>query len=91
MELPLKVGGAQLYAVKGSFTATGTSATVTIAKPSGMTGYYAIFILKDGKLFRNSISSFDMVATMDNVITGSGFFNESYPAGTYDYVLEYFK
>lgn len=91
VEFPLKVGGAQLYAVKGSFTATGTSAAVTIAKPSGMTSHYAIYILKEGKLFRNQISSFDMVATTNNVITGSGFFNETYPAGTYDYVLEYFK
>jgi hypothetical protein len=91
VELPLKVDGAQLYAVKGSFTATGTSAAVTITKPLGMTSHYAISILKEGKLFRNQISSFDLVATTNNVITGSGLFSETYPAGTYDYILEYFK
>jgi hypothetical protein len=89
--LDTKIDGAQLYAIKGSFTATGTSSAVTITKPTGMSKYYTIVILKDGMVFRNQIISFDVNATTNNVITGSGLFSEVYPAGTYDYVLEYFK
>ena len=89
--LDKKIDGAQLYAIKGTFTATGTSASVTIAKPTGMTGYYSLTTYKDGKTFRNQILSFDTVATTNNVVTGTGFMTEVYPAGTYNYVLEYFK
>lgn len=89
--LDTKIDGEQLYAIKGSFTASGTTAAVTIAKPTGMTRYYTIVILKDGLVYRNQIISFDVNAATDNVITGSGLFSEVYPAGTYDYVLEYFK
>ena len=86
-----KIDGAQLYAIKGTFTATGSSSTVTINKPAGMTGYYSLTTYKDGKTFRNQILSFDTVATTNNVTTGTGFMTEVYPAGTYNYVLEYFK
>lgn len=89
--LDKKIDGAQLYAIKGSFTADGVSAAVTITKPTGMTGYYSLTTYKDGKTFRNQIISFDTVATTGNVVTGSGFMTEVYPAGTYNYVLEYFK
>jgi hypothetical protein len=89
--LDTKIDGAQLYAIKGTFTASGTSAAVTIAKPTGMTGYYSLTTYKDGKTFRNQIISFDTVATTDNVVTGNGFMTEAYPAGSYNYVLEYFK
>ena len=89
--LPTKVNGTQLYAITGSFTANGTNAIVTISKPTGMTGYYSIVIYKDGKTYRNSILSFDTVAATNNVVTGYGPFTEIYPAGTYNYVLEYFK
>lgn len=89
--LDTKVNGVQLYAIAGSFTADGVRAAVTITKPAGMTGYFAITIYKDGKTFRNQIASFDTSATTDNVFTGSGPFSEVYPAGTYNYVLEYFK
>lgn len=89
--LDIKIDGAQLYAIKGSFTTDGVSAAVTITKPTGMTGYYSLTTYKDGKTFRNQIISFDTVATTGNVVTGSGFMTEVYPAGTYNYVLEYFK
>jgi hypothetical protein len=89
--LPLKIGGSQLYAVKGSFIANGVYAMVTIPKPTGMTSHYGIVILKDGKFFRNQIISFDVTLTTDNVTTGFGNIYEVYPSGTYEYVLEYFK
>jgi hypothetical protein len=89
--LSTKVNGQQLYAISGSFTASGTSAGITVTVPSGMTGYYSFVIYKDGKTFRSAIVSFDIAATTNNVITGSGPFSEIYPAGDYNYVLEYFK
>lgn len=89
--LPIKIDGAQLYAIKGSFTADGVSAAVTIAKPTGMTGYYSLKTYKDGKTFRNQILSFSTTDTVGNVITGNDFLTEVYPSGSYNYVLEYFK
>ncbi len=91
IELSTKIDGAQLYAIKGSFVASGTSALITITKPTGMTGYYSVTIYKDGKTYSNSIYSFDVNSSSDNVVTGNGTFVEVYPAGTYNYVLEYFK
>lgn len=87
-----KVNGAQIYGIKGSFTADGTTATVTIAVPSGMTGYYKITIFKGSTttIIGTSVRQFGLSGT-GNVITGAGLFTEVYPAGTYDYVLEYFK
>ena len=89
--LSKKIEGAQLYAIKGTFTTSGSSTAVTITKPSGITGYYSMVIYKDGKTFRSTIYSFDISATTNNVITGNEVFSEVYPAGTYNYVLEYFK
>jgi hypothetical protein len=89
--LPTKVNGAQLYAINGTFTASGTSAAVSVTVPSGMTGYYTMVTYKDGKTFRTEIYSFDTSVSTSNVITGNGIFSEVYPAGTYNYVLQYFK
>jgi hypothetical protein len=89
--LSTKVNGAQLYAISGTFTASGTSTAVTIAVPAGMTGYYSLVTYLNGKTFRREIYSFDIVATTNNVIMGTGAYSEVYPAGTYSYVLEYFK
>jgi hypothetical protein len=89
--LTTKVNGQQLYAISGSFTASGTSTAVSIPVPSGMTGYYSFVTYKDGKTFRSAIASFNTTTTTNNVITGSGPFSEIYPAGNYNYVLEYFK
>lgn len=87
------IDGAQVYAIKGSFTTLGTDALLTIDKPSGMTGYYKMTTYQSGMTFRTGISSFniDPLVTTNNVVTGSGFFNEVYPAGVYTYTLEYFK
>jgi|Laugresp1bdmlbsn_1035097.scaffolds.fasta_scaffold01368_2 hypothetical protein len=89
----LAINGNQVYAIKGEFTTLGTNALVTIAKPTGMTGYYKITTYLNGTTFRSDISSFniDPLVTSNNVITGNGLFSEIYPAGTYTYTLEYFK
>jgi uncharacterized protein affecting Mg2+/Co2+ transport len=89
--LPTKVNGAQLYAINGTFTASGTSTAITVTKPTGMTGYYSMVTYKDGKTFRREIYSFDTALATLNVITGTGAYSEVLPAGTYSYVLEYFK
>ncbi|WP_296143853.1 hypothetical protein [uncultured Flavobacterium sp.] len=87
-----KVNGAQVYGIKGSFTADGISAAVTIAVPSGMTGFYKITIFKGSttNIVGTSVRQFGLSGT-GNVITGAGIITEVYPSGTYDYVLEYFK
>ncbi len=89
--LNTKIDGVQLYAIKGSFTTNGSTAIITVPVPAGMTGYYSITIYKDGTTFRRDIKSFDIASANNNVVTGSGLFSEVYPAGTYNYVLEYFK
>ena len=89
--LNTKINGVQLYAIQGSFTATGSSTAVTVAKPEGMTGYYSMTTYIGGKTFRKEIFSFDTTTATNNVITGTGPYTEIYPAGTYNYVLEYFK
>lgn len=89
--LNTKINGAQLYAINGTFTTDGATTAVTVTKPTGMSGYYSMVIYKDGKTFRNGIYSFDTTLATSNVITGSGLFSEVLPAGTYSYVLEYFK
>lgn len=87
-----KVSGAQVYGIKGSFTADGTTAAVTVAVPAGMTGFYKITIYKGSTttIIGSAVRQFNLSGT-NNVITGSGVFTEVYPAGSYDYVLEYFK
>lgn len=89
--LSTKVNGAQLYAKSGSFVASGTSALITLALPSGITGYYSFVVYKNNKTFRTGIYSIDMLSSTNNAVTGNGFFSEVYPAGSYDYVIEYFK
>ena len=87
----IKINGNQVYAINGTFTASGTTTTVTVAKPTGMTGYYKFSTYFNGTLFRSEIHSFDVNVVTNNVVLGNGFFTEIYPAGTYSYVLEYFK
>lgn len=89
--LPTKVNGAQLYAINGTFTATGSSTAVSVTVPAGMTGYYTLVTYQSGKTFRKEIYSFDIATSTNNVICGTGAFSEVLPAGTYNYVLEYFK
>lgn len=90
--LSLKIDGRPLYAIKGSFTASGTSSAVTINLPQGISSYYSITIYKpDGSTYRNTVSLVDLTSSTGNLITGNGFLNEVFPAGNYDYILEYFK
>jgi hypothetical protein len=89
--LSTKVNGAQLYAINGTFTATGSSTAVSVTVPAGMTGYYTLVTYQNGKTFRKEIYSFDIATSTNNVICGTGAFSEVLPAGTYNYVLEYFK
>lgn len=89
--LPTKINSKQLYSKSGTLSiGSGTAATIT--EVSGLTDYYSIRILKDGKPFRNEVRSFSVVAGSPiAVITGNGMMSEIYPSGTYTYVLEYFK
>jgi hypothetical protein len=89
--LSTKINGAQLYAINGTFTASGTSPSVSVTVPSGMTGYYSFITYQNGKTFRREIYSFDTASSTNNVICGNGIYSEVLPAGTYNYVLEYFK
>lgn len=89
--LNTKINGAQLYAINGTFTADGTSTIVSVPVPSGMTGYYSFVTYTGGKTYRREINSFSTASSTNNVVTGSGSFSEVLPAGTYSYVLEYFK
>ena len=87
-----KIDGADLYAVKGDFTAPG-GATVTIPNLNtlGITSIYSIKIYKGGtkKLVASSLSSYDVAN--NKVVIGVGNMTMSLEATNYDYVLEYFK
>ncbi|AZB27475.1 MULTISPECIES: hypothetical protein [Chryseobacterium] len=85
----------QVYAIRGSFTTTGTSTTVSIPSPSGMTSLYGITIYKvsgtgNKVVYSRDLYSYNIGAT-NNAVTGSPSMSVVYPADTYDYVLEYIK
>lgn len=83
----------QVYAIKGSFAASGSSTAVNIPAPNGMTTMYAITIYKSGSgvVYDRSLYSYNVVTTAGNAVTGSPNMSVVYPNGTYDYVLEYLK
>lgn len=87
------IGNAPIYAIKGTFTATGTSTAVDIPSPTGMTGMYGITIYKAGTniVYDRSLYSYTLGTGAGNAITGSPSMSVVYPSGTYDYVLEYLK
>lgn len=87
------VNGSQVYATKGAFTATGSSAFVSVAVPFGMSGLYKMTIFKPGgsTVFATGVQTFNVATSTNNVVTGEGMITQVYPSGTYDYVLEYFK
>lgn len=89
----ISVDGAKVYATKGTFITDGTTATATITPPAGITGVYRISIYKNGGTVRlaSSVYAFDTSISTANVTTGNYPFSEVYPAGTYNYTLEYFK
>ncbi|MGU3376347.1 hypothetical protein [Chryseobacterium sp. M5A1_1a] len=85
----------QVYAIKGSFAANGTSTTVNIPSPSGMTSLYGITIYKttgtgNKVVYSRDLYSYNIGATA-NAVTGSPSMSVVYPLDTYDYVLEYIK
>jgi hypothetical protein len=89
-----QVNGAQVYAVKGQFTTTGSSTAVTITPPAGMTSLYGITIFKTAGtgnkvVYSKELYSFDSASGA--AITGSPSISVVYPADTYDYVIEYLK
>lgn len=83
----------QVYAIKGTFSATGTSTAVNIPAPTGMTTMYAITIYKTGSgvVYDRSLYSYNVATTAGNAVTGSPSMSVVYPVGSYDYVLEYLK
>jgi hypothetical protein len=87
------ISNAPVYAIKGTFTASGTSTAVNVPSPTGMTGMYGITIYKTGTnvVYDRSLYSYTLGTTAGNAITGSPSMSVVYPAGTYDYVLEYLK
>ncbi|PKF74319.1 hypothetical protein [Chryseobacterium sp. PMSZPI] len=87
------VNNAQVYAIKGTFTASGTSTAVNIPSPTGMTAMYGITIYKAGTniVYDRSLYSYTLGTGAGNAVTGSPSMSVVYPADTYDYVLEYLK
>ncbi|ANF51565.1 hypothetical protein A0O34_14090 [Chryseobacterium glaciei] len=92
------VNSNQVYAKKGRFVASGTSTAPTsypdgaITVPaSGTAGIYRVTVFKagTGSVFANGVYSYDI--SNGNLITGSPSMSVVYPAGTYDYVVEYTK
>lgn len=85
------VNGAQVYAIKGQFTTTGSSTAVTITPPSGITAMYSITIYKAGTNIVYDRQLYSYNTTTGAAVTGSPSMSVVYPANTYDYVLEYLK
>lgn len=88
------VGNSQVYAIKGSFNASGTSSAVSIPSPAGMTALYSITIYKagSGMVYDKSLYSYNISAgSGNNAVTGSPDMSVIYPNGEYYYVMEYLK
>lgn len=92
----VKVENNQVYTIKGQFTSDG-STQARINFPAGMTSLYNIKIYKKNnsgatQLVHTQLYNYNLTANSGNNVTfGSGVMSTSIPAGTYDYVLEYFK
>lgn len=78
-----------IYAIKGQFTVTAGSTAVTLAKPTNISNLYRITIYKDGNVYATSVYSYDKATGA--AFTGSPGMTVVYPAGTYDYTMEYLK
>jgi len=79
----------QIFAVKGQFVVTAGNTTITLANPAGISSLYRITIYKDGLAYANSLYSYNK--STGAAVTGSPGISSTYPAGTYDYTLEYLK
>lgn len=93
-----QINGAQVYAKKGTFTVSGSSTAPTSYAPAPITvpasataGIYRVTVYRagTGSVFANGVYSYDI--TNGNLITGSPSMSVVYPAGTYDYIVEYTK
>ncbi|CAI8743090.1 hypothetical protein [Chryseobacterium sp. IT-36CA2] len=86
-----QVNNAQIYGIKGTFAANGTTTAVTIPAPTGITAMYGITIYKAGTntVYSRELYSYD--TSTGAAVTGSPSMSVVYPNGTYDYVLEYLK
>lgn len=86
-----QINNAQVYGIKGTFAATGSSTAVTITAPAGMTALYGITIYKAGSstVFSRDLYSYDPATGA--AVTGSPSMSVVYPNGNYEYVLEYLK
>lgn len=86
-----QVNSAQIYGIKGTFAANGTTTAVTIPAPGGITALYGITIYKAGTntVYSRELYSYD--TSTGAAVTGSPSMSVVYPSGTYDYVLEYLK
>ncbi|MGG5208546.1 hypothetical protein ACQWU4_06325 [Chryseobacterium sp. MIQD13] len=92
------VGSKQVFAKKGTFTASGSSTSPTAYIPGPITipasataSVYRVTIYKagTGTVYDNNVYSYD-IAT-GNLITGSPSISVVYPSGNYDYTVEYIK
>jgi len=87
------INNSQVYTIRGTFTASGNSTAVNIPSPTGMTALYSITIYgtNTGMVYSRSLYSYTIGTTVGNAITGAPNMSTIYPAGTYNYVMEYIK
>lgn len=85
------VNSAPVYAIKGTFNATGSSTAVNIPAPAGLTAMYGITIYKAGTNTVYDRSLYSYTPSTGSAITGSPSMSVVYPQGDYEYVLEYLK
>lgn len=91
-----QIAGAQVYAVKGTFAANGTSTSITLPTLGSNGSLYSITIFKKSatgngarKVYAKDLYSYD--PTTGAAVTGSPSISVVYPQDTYDYVMEYMK
>ena len=88
-ESSTKVGGANVYAIKGTFTMASSATNATITIPAGLTDIYRVSVYKGGTATPVTVSGLNKTSGL-LLFGGTGYYSVI-PAGTYDYVLEYFK
>ena len=91
-----QIAGSQVYAVKGTFTTTGTSTAITLPTLGSTASLYSITIFKKSatgngakKVYAKDLFSYDPATGA--AVTGSPSISVVYPLDTYDYVMEYMK
>lgn len=89
--------GKEIFTQKGEFTLTTGDNGTSILFPEGMTSLYSIKIYrKDGDashLVGSSLYTYKLNAGegQKNIIFGTGIISTAYPAGTYEYEMEYIQ